>query len=232
MKQWITKSGSRILMISGGRSNIFLVTNNQTNILIDTGPAFMGRSLLKKLKRLNISSIDFLVLTHTHFDHAANAYLLKDNYKLKVIVHEAEAEFLSSGDSPVPAGTNAFTSWLVRNFGKATERFVRYHPCPADISVTQEFDFSLTGLNAGIIHTPGHSSGSLSLIVDQEIALVGDTLFGTYPDSCFPPFADDVPELLKSWQTLLNSGCRLFLPSHGRGRTREMLERHLKSRRL
>lgn len=231
-RQWATSAGTKVQMISGGRSNIFLVSDSRINILIDTGPAFMGRSLLRKLRRMHIGSIDFLVLTHTHFDHAANAYLIKDKCNAAIVVHQSEADYLLSGDSPVPAGTNAFTAWLVRNFGKTTESFVKYHSCNSDITVKEELDLSYSGINARIIHTPGHSSGSVSLVVDSEIALVGDTLFGTYPGSCFPPFADDEQELLKSWRKLLNTGCRIFLPSHGRARTREMLERKLAERLL
>lgn len=72
------------------------------------------------------------------------------------------------------------------------------------------------------IPTPGHTCGSVSLIVDGEIAVVGDAMVGRR--SIFPPFADDVPELVRSWQKLLDTGCGLFLPAHGRAKGRETLE--------
>ncbi|MBK6963504.1 MAG: MBL fold metallo-hydrolase [Bacteroidales bacterium] len=227
MKKLKTISGSEIRLLAGGRSNVFLVSNNRIKILIDTGPAFSGNRLLKKLEQLSISSIDYLLLTHTHFDHAANAQKLKDKFGLKVIVHEAEAGYLLSGNSPVPAGTNSFTSWLIGTFGDWTEKKVRYQPCEADIIIKKENEFSFPGIDARIIHTPGHSAGSVCLIVDNEIALAGDTLIGTFSGSCFPPFANDVPELMRSWEKILKTGCRLFLPSHGNARTRQVVERAL-----
>jgi glyoxylase-like metal-dependent hydrolase (beta-lactamase superfamily II) len=231
MKQLITTSGTKITMLAGGRSNVFMVSGRHINVLVDTGPAFMCKRLLKKFDKLSISSIDYLVLTHTHFDHAANAQRIKEKFGLKVIVHEKEVDYLLSGDSPVPAGTNAFTSWLSGTFGSWMESKVRYNSCKADIIVNDVFDLSDTGIKVRIIHTPGHSAGSLSLIVDNEIALAGDTLFGVYPGSCYPPFADHLPDLLKSWEKLLETDCRLFLPSHGRPRTRKMVEEGLVKRR-
>jgi len=231
-RKWVTSAGTSVIRLIAGRNNIFLVSNQKTNILVDTGPAFMGRSLLKKLSRLNIGSIDFLLLTHTHFDHAANTSLIKERYHSKVIVHESEAGFLNTGNSPIPAGTNAFTTWLVRNFRNAAEKTVLYSSCTADILVIDELDLSPFGINALIVHTPGHSVGSLSLIVDNEIALVGDTFIGTFPGHCFPPFADDVPALMNSWQLLLKTGCIIFHPSHGKVQTKQMLENCLKIKML
>lgn len=230
MRKWICKSGSIIYELSGGRSNIFLVTNDKVNLLVDTGRAFMGRRLIRKLNRVLTGPLDLLLLTHTHFDHAANACMVKEQFNPKIIVHEAESAFLLSGDSPVPAGTNIFTKFLVNRFGQFAQKIVRYNSCKTDNIISDRYDLSCTGIDAYIIHTPGHSAGSVSLIVENEIAIVGDTLFGTYPGSCFPPFADDVDELMKSWDLLLKTGCRLFLPSHGTSIKRNKLEFNYKKR--
>ena len=226
-----TVSGTEIRLLVGGRSNVFMVSNTQIKILVDTGPAFSGKQLLNTLEKLEIKSIDYLLLTHTHFDHAANAYKLKDKFGLKIVVHETEAGYLLSGDSPLPAGTNAFTSWLVDNFGGWTNKRVRYPSCKADIIIKKDSEFSFTGIDAKIIHTPGHSAGSMCVIIDNEIALAGDSLIGVFPGNCFPPFADDVTELMRSWEKLLSTDCSLFLPSHGNARTRRMLEQGLVRRR-
>ncbi len=226
--EWTTISGTRIVKVLGGRSNVFLISCDQQNILIDTGPGFMSQRLLQRLEKLKIKTIDYLILTHSHFDHAANASLIKEKFGARAVIHQSEAEYLNSGDSPMPAGTNAFSAWLVRNFSQKLVNTVRYKSCPADILVNDSLNLTSTGIN--IIHTPGHTIGSLSIIVDQEIALVGDTMFGIFPGSCFPPFADNVTSLIRSWEGLINTGCGLYLPSHGRGRTRHDLAESLKSK--
>lgn len=206
---------------------MFLIFYDQSNILIDSGPGFMNKRLLQRLEKFKIETIDYLILTHSHFDHAANTSLIKEKFGARVVIHKSEAEYLLSGDSPMPAGTNAFSAGMVRNFSQKLVKTVRYKSCKADILANDALNLS-SGIN--IIHTPGHTIGSLSIIVDQEIALVGDTLFGIFPGSCFPPFADDVTSLIKSWESLVNSGCGLFLPSHGWGRTRDELAQNLKSK--
>ncbi len=76
-----------------------------------------------------------------------------------------------------------------------------------------------------IINTPGHSIDSISIIIDDEIAIVGDTLFGKFKNSVFPPFADDVSVMIESWGKLLQTGCKLFLPGHGGEVNRRLLQK-------
>lgn len=230
MKKVTSSRGTGIISIAGGRSNVFLVHSGDTKILVDTGPAFMQKIILRRLRKLSIRTIDFLVLTHTHFDHAANARAIKNSFNARVIVHASEEEFLKSGDSPVPAGSNLFTGWLTGTFGKLANRVVKYQGCEADIIIDHQLILSEDLKNIQIIHTPGHSAGSVSVIIDNEIALAGDTLFGTYPGSCFPPFADDLKLLFQSWELLLKTGCSIFFPSHGSFRSREQVFRELNKR--
>ena len=63
------------------------------------------------------------------------------------------------------------------------------------------------------------------VIVDNEIALVGDAMIGKFPGSIFPPFADNVPVLVSSWGKLLRTGSLLFLPSHGTQNNRRLVEK-------
>lgn len=74
-----------------------------------------------------------------------------------------------------------------------------------------------------LIHTPGHTAGSMSLIVDNEIALVGDAMFGVFNWSVFPSFADDILVFEKSWGKLAKTGCKMYLPGYGTGNSRELL---------
>ncbi len=230
MKKLTSSKGTDIISIAGGRSNVFLINSGDKKILVDTGPRFMQKIVIRRLMKLGIRSIDYLILTHTHFDHAANARAIKNCFNARVIVHASEEGFLKSGDSPVPAGTNLFTGWLTRTSGKLANRLVKYQGCDADITFDQQLYLSEDLENIQVIHTPGHSAGSSSVIIDNEIALAGDTLFGTYPGSCFPPFADDRELLFTSWELLLETGCRVFFPSHGSVRTREQVSRELKKR--
>lgn len=61
MKRWRTKSGYDIIMILSGRSNVFLLTNGEKNILIDTSVSRLWNRLQQKLDKLGINSIDYLI---------------------------------------------------------------------------------------------------------------------------------------------------------------------------
>lgn len=232
MKNWSTQSGYIITQVLSGRSNVFLISNGRTNILIDSGPEFMWKLLQKRLNSLKIEEISHLILTHSHFDHAANAARIKEKYKARVIIHQTEAKYLSSGDNILPAGTNRFTRLLVKAFWERFKRFARYEPCNFDLTINETLDLSNFGFTAYIIHTPGHTEGSCSLIIDNELALVGDAMFGVFPGNIFPPFANDQSQLIKSWEKLLATGCRLFVPSHGTANKRSLVEKDLNKRKL
>jgi beta-lactamase superfamily II metal-dependent hydrolase len=74
LKTWKTKSGYNIIQLLSGRSNVFLLTNGGKNILIDTSPKYMWNKLQKRLAALNVNHLDYLILTHTHMDHAENSH--------------------------------------------------------------------------------------------------------------------------------------------------------------
>jgi hydroxyacylglutathione hydrolase len=220
MKQWSTKSGHTVTRIVSGRSNAFLLENGTAHVLVDTGPGGAWNLLDARLKQLGLRRLDALILTHAHYDHAENANRIKQLYDAPVFVHKNEVYFLANGDNPVPRGTSRAVDLLVRLFARTFMRFKRYEPCACDVEVGEEHDLSGLGFNARILHTPGHSAGSMSVIVDDEIALVGDCMFGVFPRTVLPPFAGDTAQMVRSWGRLLETKCRLFLPAHGREKTR------------
>jgi hydroxyacylglutathione hydrolase len=230
MKILKTKSRYSIYCVLTGRSNAFLISGGGKNILIDTGPGGAWKKLTGRLKNLNIKAIDFLILTHGHYDHAENSAKIRREYGAKVIINAEEAKYLEKGENIIPHGTNIFTRLLIKNLPPALTRRLNYEPCFPDVLTDQYSDFIDTGLDIHIIHTPGHSPGSQSIIVDNEIALVGDAIFGVFPRSVFPPFAEDEKEMIKSWGKLLETGCSLFLPSHGTEVRRELLYRDFMKR--
>jgi glyoxylase-like metal-dependent hydrolase (beta-lactamase superfamily II) len=230
MKTWTTKNGYKITQVLAGRSNVFLLSNEEKNILIDTSPKFMWKRLQNRLRKLNINKIDYLILTHTHFDHAANSKQIKEKYGAKVIVHKNEEEYLLHGDNVLPSGTNPISKLIARLFVKPFTSFGKYEPCKSDIIVDSIFSLNDMGFNGIIMHTPGHSPGSISIIVDDEIALVGDTMFGVFRGTVYPPFAGDTTKMINSWGSLLETNSRVFLPSHGSSNPRSLVERDYKKR--
>ena len=224
MKIWNTKNCT-IYQILEGRSNSFLINSQNNYILIDTGRANSWKKLSSKLDEiLGKAKLSCLILTHTHFDHVENAAKIKENYKSIIIVHQSESEYLMHGNSPLPKGSNLATGFMTEVLGKKLESRYQYEKVNPDIIVDQRYDLIDFEFNAYIIHTPGHSKGSLSIIIDNEITVVGDAMFGVFGNSIYPPFADDPETMVKSWNNLINTNCDLFLPGHGKEIRRKLLE--------
>lgn len=225
MKKWITSGGYTIDRVITGRSNVFLITYGNIKILVDTSTRGNYKKLIKVLEQLNCKNILYLVLTHTHFDHAANAKSIKNHLNTKIIVHSKEAHNLEAGYSKLPQGTNIFTEFLMGRIGNNQYLFAKYDTVSSDLLIDEEYNFNAHGINLSIIHTPGHTLGSISIIVDGEIAIVGDALFGMFKNSVFPPFADNPKLMVESWSKLINTGCKVFLPSHGNERNEIILSK-------
>ena len=229
MISFTTSTGSLVRRLLAGRSNVFLVSRDNRHLLIDTSTKMNRRELAMKLDALSIKpgALSALILTHAHFDHAANAAMIRNTYNAKIIVSEREAGLLESGKNAPLQGAVPVTRFLYRFIMKrfSVMDWLGYDPCNYDIVVRDRYDLNDFGFNAYIMPTPGHTAGSMSVIVDDEIAIAGDALFGVFPGSVLPPWAADRGQMIRSWKILLDTGCRLFLPSHGRPRDRDTLLR-------
>lgn len=213
-----------------GRSNVFLLTDGERNILIDTSVSRIWNRILIKLEKLNINNIDYLILTHAHFDHAGNASRIKEKFKPLVIIQKNEAEYLVKGDNVLVNGTNFFTRPIVKIIGEKIFSILKYDSCQYDLMVDSHFDLKSFGFNAYLMHTPGHSIGSMSVIIDDEVAIVGDTMFGIFKWSVFPPYALDAELMIQSWGRLLDTNCSVFIPSHGTANSRLLVQKDYKKR--
>ena len=214
-----TGKGTSIVRLTPARCNIYAVTRNGRTILVDTGISFDRNRIEHALERKGLIP-EAVVLTHTHFDHAGNAAWLMREYGAGVVVQEAESTYLAAGDTPIPEGTYAVTRGLV-SLGKKVAPMFRYEPCPADYVFRDTFDLNRFGINGYLIHTPGHSPGGATVVIDGVAAIAGDSIIGTTPGKPFPPFADDVDMLLGSWKKIIDTGCDIFLPGHGKPLSRE-----------
>ena len=225
MRTWNTSCGYTITQILSGRSNVFLLTNGENTILFDTSPKYIWKKLEKRLKQLQVDTIDYLILTHTHYDHAANSNMIKEKYNAQIIVHKNEASYLTTGDNNLPNGTNVVTKLVIRLFGKQFLSNFKFEPCQYDYLVDTTFDLRDFGFNAYIMHTPGHTNGSISIIIDDTVAIVGDTMFGVFKWSVFPPYANNIIQLIESWGKLLTTNCQVFIPSHGSANSRSIVQK-------
>ncbi len=130
--------------------------------LIDSGVASSEKMIIDYLKETGRSpdDISLLILTHSHPDHIGAAQAVKRTSGCMVAAHNAEKAWiedidLQARDRPVPG------------FRSLVEGSVRVD-IPLEDGDVLEID---EGMNLKVIHTPGHSRGSISLWLPGENAL-------------------------------------------------------------
>ncbi|NQU87185.1 MAG: MBL fold metallo-hydrolase [Mariniphaga sp.] len=208
----------KIIQIHSGFVTPILVVNGGNSFLVDTGRKAFGQKIIQaiEINGLKPTDIKLIILTHTHFDHAGNAALLKEKTGAKVVVHKKEKDCLEKGYMTIPRGTKPSTkrlSWLGRNIF----RFIgKYKSVKADIVVEDKLDLTPWGIDGYVLHTPGHTAGSQSVVLGDAI-LAGDAFFNAGFEGVFPPFADHPKQLLETWEKIIELGINKVYPGHGSG---------------
>ena len=165
---------SRIVPVSLGRANVYFVITQKQALLIDTGEKGNEGKIVKAAEKLGLSPSDIglIILTHTHYDHCGSMRALKDLTGARVLVHQHEAMCLREGYGGFPKGTTGFTrviSLVGRGVGK---RIGGYEPVSPDIVISERFGLEEYGTDGYILPTPGHTTGSISVILGNGHAIV------------------------------------------------------------
>jgi glyoxylase-like metal-dependent hydrolase (beta-lactamase superfamily II) len=210
---------TQIHKIRLGLCNAYLIMAKGGAILVDAGQTGFAGVLRGYMARRNIrpEAIRLIVITHVHFDHVGNLQSLKSLCGCPVAVHVAESPLLRMGAVAFPPGTNVFgkvASFVGRRFAP----LLKYRPVVPDILISEDLSLDPFGVSGKIIVTPGHTTGSLSVLLPDGTAYVGDLAANHYPGRLgpvLPPFASDVAVLLRSWQHLLDRGAETICPGHG-----------------
>ncbi|RLI86156.1 MAG: MBL fold metallo-hydrolase [Archaeoglobales archaeon] len=170
-------------------ANVYLIIDERVALIDAGGDAGF---LIKALQRyVNPKEIEYLFLTHSHFDHAMAVPEVK-RFGCKVVMHSMELDLLNRG---------------------LTKLGYVYHFKP-DILVFGGETFELGELKLEVIHTPGHTSGSVCYYEPKRKWLFsGDTVFkfgfGRYDFPSGNPY-----DLLKSLEILRRLNVESLYPGH------------------
>ena len=197
------------------------VLKSEGVIAVDAGAPNKGRDFARGLERASIppQDVQLVVITHGHWDHIGSAGELKAITGAKLAMHRSEVSWLEQSLTPLPPGV---TLWG-RIFISLQKRFMPLINIPSakvDVAVGDDgLSLSDYGIPGRIVHTPGHSSGSVSVLLDTGEAFVGDLAMNRFPlrlSPGLPIFAEDPDTLVKSWRSLLEQGATTVYPAHGK----------------
>jgi glyoxylase-like metal-dependent hydrolase (beta-lactamase superfamily II) len=211
----------RIDTVRAGVTNTYLV-REQGAVLIDPGGVREGRAVLRKLRRLlcEPERVGVMVVTHGHFDHIGAAGVLREALGAPLALHRGDLAWVRAGAWVWP---RALTRWgrLMRwALAPALARLERFAPIEPDIVFGDEgLDLAPYGVAGRVVPTPGHSPGSVSVLLAGGEAFVGDLAMNGFPMTVRPSFgifAHDPEQAPVSWRQLLDLGARVIYPAHGR----------------
>lgn len=148
--------------------NCYLIIDKDKLTLIDTGLPGQAAKIERYIHALGypIKSLQYIIATHADLDHIGCAKKLKEISGAQIVIHRQDSPILE-GLQPFKTIDN-FLSPLVKKFMDLWH----YEPVKPDILVEQGSRIGLWQ----IIHTPGHTAGSLCIYLPGKILIAGDTL--------------------------------------------------------
>lgn len=191
-------------------------------VMIDGGVPNKLNAFKRKLNRLHIDpeEIKLIILTHSHFDHSGSAKDIRDYTGAKILIHEKECTYLETGEMCMPKGIGAWGK-INRALLFPFLRRIKFPLFKPDIIMEgEEYPLDEFGIDGKVIHTPGHTPGSVSVLLKTGEAFVGCMAHDGFPfrtSPGLPIFASDIGEIKRNWKSLIGRGAKIIFPGHGNG---------------
>ncbi len=207
-----------IIPIKLSLSNAYLIIE-QGAVLVDSGSAGDLSKITRVLAdhQLDGKDLKLILHTHGHSDHAGSSAALRRMFDIPLAVHSRDADMLSAGHNRALTNPTRLEARLLAPFINHP-----FEPCRPEIVIENEMDLTAFGIDGRVILTPGHTHGSLTILLKDGSAISGDLFMsGTLGGRIRPSrpywhyFYEDMPQAKDSLQNMLAKGASMFYPGHG-----------------
>lgn len=208
----------RIIDITGGGGgNSTLIVGNEKTAIIDCGMAFYGEKLVENAENnLKGRKLDYIFLTHSHYDHIGGLPYLREKYPSCVVLAHEHAKDILSKDSAYKLicdltknASNIFVDGNKnRTFPK--ESF-------AVDEITKEGDtYDLGKVSVKVFETPGHTKCSISFFIPELSTLLTSETTGVASKNSFvfPSYIISSEKALEAARKLSALHAKHVLPPH------------------
>ncbi|WP_374568035.1 MBL fold metallo-hydrolase [Ideonella sp.] len=224
----------RVPILPFGMVNCHLIVGPAGCIVVDTGLPGSEHKIERALRSFGRTWADLrlIVVTHAHVDHAGSAARLRELSGAPILGHAADRDYF---EQRRPMGF-CETGWFGRLFMRTGLILEPYAPFTPDLlpSDAEPVDLRPFGIAGRALHTPGHTSGSISLDLDGGDALVGDLIASGIllgglvrkGRAIRPPFEDDPRAVAVELRRLVDAGAQRFHMGHGGPLAASEVRRH------
>ncbi len=214
---FVTKNVYQLSGRRGARpwgANVFLLLDKNVTV-VDTGLGGRAASILNDVRRLGYKSSDvaYIILTHHHADHVGSLAELKKATGAKIMAHTADAPYI---DGTLPQPGPARPKWLMMLLSPFGRMWASM-PAEVDKLLNDGNELPMLG-GVRIMHTPGHTPGSICLFIPQEkLVIVGDLLSNrSRPGLPSRIFTADMVQEVNSIKKLASLDFDIMAFGHGR----------------
>jgi hydroxyacylglutathione hydrolase len=195
-------------------SNAYLLESQVGMALVDAGPKYVENAVMKQMKALGRQDLQLIFITHAHLDHYGSADALRELTGASIAIHHADAASMARGLTPL--GQARGRGRIVAFLFPLIKRLLGPKPTQPDLLLEDSEHLQVCGLDANLVHTPGHTPGSSCLFVEAGHAFVGDLIStsGKVHEQRF--YAQDWSLIPESLSRLRKLSPKVVYPGHGR----------------
>ncbi|MFO8100932.1 MAG: MBL fold metallo-hydrolase [Dehalococcoidia bacterium] len=210
-------------------ANTYLIQDEEGAILVDAGLPGGEKAILQTCREQNAMP-GLIIITHGHFDHMGSAAALKEQTGAKVAIHTEDAEALRTGVSKMDKPVGVISRIMPLFMGRSRTR-----PVEPDILISEEIGLEEYGISGKILLTPGHTSGSISVMLNSGEVFVSDLIMGGFFGKIrsrhpnLPPFEIGRSDIKNSVRYVLDQNPTIIYPGHGGPFTPEAVAKWHKS---
>lgn len=200
-----------ITRISRGGVNCYLLSDNESSILIDTCNAKDGEAVLARVRDHNIRLI---LLTHAHCDHIGAADYLREHLGAPIAIHAGDLPLLEDPALNKLHGHTLLGSVLA----SASMTTLKKNPRAAftpDLILEDGFSLEGYGVHGMVISLPGHTRGSVGVLTPEGDFIVGDAMFNTLRPTPARLYENRMV-MENSVLRIRRSGATMIYPGHGK----------------
>ena len=162
-----------VIRLKGGTDNCYIITDGKNAMLADTSS---GGSLKMVMDACSKYDMKLVVLTHPHFDHAENADAISRQFSIPVAYNKADDEIFDRYDAQ-PLKSYGAVGMVVLKMSLKVLRTTKVIRPENHFFVSEGDTFSEYGFpDVKVIELPGHTNGSIGLLVGEDKIIVGDAL--------------------------------------------------------